>query len=276
MTELYHSHSPPTATACDRESWQVPACHNAYWLGRSQECCLVIPVINEGERIVRLLHRIADLQIDRLIDVIIIDGGSHDGSLRQELLQQTGVRCLLVMDEQRGLGAQLRSAYAFALDHGYHGIVTIDGNDKDDPRAIPHFLKALGEGLDFVQASRFLTGGSSENTPLARYLAIRLVHAPLVSLFSGFRWTDSTQGFRAYSRRLLVDGRVAPFRDLFDHYQLLAYLSVRAPRLGYRCVELPTTRRYPRGGVPTKISGWRGNWSLFVTLVMACVGRYNP
>jgi hypothetical protein len=165
--------------------------------------------------------------------------------------------------------------YAFALEQGYEGIVTIDGNDKDDPEAIPRFIQALQGGVDFVQASRFLPGGVAENTPVSRDLAIRFVHAPMLSAFSGFRWTDTTQGFRAYSRRMLLDPRVAPFRDVFMGYELLAYLSLRAPQLGFRCVELPTVRRYPQGEVPTKISAVRGNLAVLGVLFKACLGRYN-
>src|SRR5690606_12255913 len=123
------------------------------------------------------------------------------------------------------LSAQLRCAYAFALDQGYEGIVTIDGNDKDDPAPIPQFIAALEQGADFVQASRYLPGGVAENTPKLRDFAIRSIHAPLLSLASGFHWTDTTQGFRAYSRKLLLDERIAPFRDVFMTYELLAYLS---------------------------------------------------
>ena len=75
---------------------------------------------------------------------------------------------------------------------------------------------------------------------------------------------------------MLRDPRLAIFRDVFSRYELLAYLSHRAPRLGYRCLEVPSTRRYPADGrVPTKIAGWRGNLELLATLVSACVGKYD-
>ena len=134
----------------------------------------------------------------------------------------------------------------------------------------------MQQGVDFIQASRFVAGGVAENTPKARYFAIRFIHAPMLRLFSGFKWTDTTQGFRAYSRKLLTDPRVAPFRDEFMTYELLAYLSYRAPKLGYRCLELPTIRRYPQGEVPTKISSFKGNLSLLRALFQACFGVYNP
>lgn len=267
--------SKQSAGLCN--SWQVPAFEILLWLESSHPYCVVIPVINEGTRIKSLLERMSKYKIDSVADIIIVDGGSTDGSLDLDMLHTEAVRGLLVKTGPGKLGAQLRCAYAFALDHGYAGIVTIDGNDKDDPEAIPRFIDALQAGYDFVQASRYIPGGAAENTPKYRELAIRWIHAPMLSLFSGFHWTDTTQGFRAYSRKVLMDPRIELFRDIFSTYELLAYLSYRVPKLGYRCIELPTKRRYPLSGkVPTKISGIKGNLSVLLVLLRACFGLYNP
>ena len=222
-----------------RDTWQVPSFDTPLWLGRKHPWCVVIPVINEGNRIRNLLARIAEANVCDYADIIIVDGGSTDGSLELQYLQEKGVSGLLVKTGPGKLSSQLRCAYAFALDQGYEGIVSIDGNDKDDPTAIPQFIDALKQGVDFVQASRFLPGGVAVNTPKSRDLAIRLIHAPALSLSSGFAWTDTTQGFRAYSRKMLLDPEIGPFRDAFRDYELLAYLSHRAPQMGYRCLELP-------------------------------------
>ena len=259
-----------------RATWQVPKFDIPLWLGQRHSHCVVIPVINEGSRIRHLLERMAEQKIASIADIIIVDGGSTDGSLDLSMLRESGVQGLLVKTSPGRLSSQLRCAYAFALDHGYTGIVTIDGNDKDDPEAIPRFIAALKNGYDFVQASRFISGGAAENTPKSRDFAIRFVHAPLLSLASGFHWTDTTQGFRAYSRKMMLDTNISIFRDAFMTYELLAYLSYRAPKLGYRCVELPTIRRYPKGEVPTKISSFKGNLSVLKILVRACFGAYNP
>jgi dolichol-phosphate mannosyltransferase len=259
-----------------RPEWEVPGFEQRLWLGRTSKYCVVIPVINEGPRIASLLGKMARLGVPATADVIIVDGGSKDGSLELPMLQSLGVRGLLLKTGAGKLSAQLRCAYAFALDQGYDGIVTIDGNDKDDPDAIPRFIAELDRGVDFVQASRFLPGGVAVNTPASRDFAIRFIHAPALSLASGFRWTDTTQGFRAYSSRLLLDARVAPFRAVFSSYELLAYLSYRAPKLGFSCVEIATARRYPEGEVPTKISAFRGNLSVMQILLKACTGAYNP
>lgn len=259
-----------------RASWEAPNFEKSLWLGRRRDYSIVIPVINEGKRIESLLHRMARLKIADIADIIIVDGGSADGSLDLKMLQANEARALLVKTGPGKLSAQLRCAYAFALDQGYMGIVTIDGNDKDDPEAIPRFIDALKGGVDFVQGSRFIPGGVAVNTPKSRYFAIRWIHAPMLSLFSGFHWTDTTQGFRAYSRRMLLDPNVAPFRNIFLTYELLAYLSYRAPKLGYRCIELPSIRRYPTDEVPTKISSLKGNLSVFQILIRACLGGYDP
>ena len=271
MTTSLSSPTEPLVSA----DWQVPSYDTRMWLGRTQAACVVIPVINEGERIRNLLQRMSAIRIADIADIVIVDGGSTDGSLDPDFLKQLGVHALLVKTGAGKLSAQLRCAYAFVMEHGYEHIVTIDGNDKDDPEAVPRFVHALQDGFDFVQASRFLPGGIAENTPTSRYLAIRLVHAPLLRISSGFPWTDTTQGFRGYSRRMLLDPRIGIFRDVFVSYELLFYLSYRAPKLGYRCVELATTRRYPKGEVPTKISAVKGNLAVLKVLFKTCFGHYN-
>ncbi|MCD2496711.1 glycosyltransferase family 2 protein, partial [Staphylococcus aureus] len=78
-------------------------------------------VINEGERIKSLLKRMEVNQITAIADIIIVDGGSTDGSLELDALQRVGVRGLVVKKGPGKLSSQLRCAYAFALDQGYEG-----------------------------------------------------------------------------------------------------------------------------------------------------------
>lgn len=258
-------------------NFEVPAMEIKFFNGRSKKYALVIPVINEGERIKTLLKRMSEAKTSELIDIIIVDGGTTDGSLDRNILDAHNVTGLILKTGKGKLSAQLRCAYAFALAYDYEGIVTIDGNNKDNPNDIPKFIQALEEGIDFAQASRFIKGGYAENTPISRYIAIRLIHAPVLSIASRFFWTDTTQGFRAYSKKLLMDPKVAPFREVFSVYELLCYMNYRAPLLGYKCKELPTERLYPKGEkAPTKISFFRGSYDLLNTLFKTCFGAYNP
>jgi glycosyltransferase involved in cell wall biosynthesis len=212
-----------------------------------------------------------------LADLVIADGGSNDGSVTGARLEPFGVRALLVKTGPGKLSAQMRMAMAWALEEGYQGMVFIDGNDKDDPAAIPLFLAALEAGGDHVQGSRYIPGGREENTPISRKWGVRLLHAPLISAAAGYHYTDTTNGFRAYSRRLLEDPRVAPFRDVFSGYELHYYLAIRAARLGFAIREVPVVRAYPPAGkTPTKISPVRGNLAILRTLFAACLHRFDP
>ncbi len=257
--------------------WSVPRFSEDILKEKSTRYCLVIPVINEGERIRDELQQIRETGAAEGLDVVIADGGSTDGSLERSFLESVGVAALLTKRDTGRLSAQLRMAYAWTLQQGYEGIVTIDGNGKDSVESIPLFVRALDEGIDYAQASRFIRGGKNNNAPLVRILAIRLLHAPLTSLAARKWLTDTTQGFRSYSRRYLLDEQVKPFRSCFQDYELLAYLAVRATQLGYTAVEIPTTRTYPTdGAIPTKINTLRGCADLLNTLLAACLGKFNP
>jgi dolichol-phosphate mannosyltransferase len=253
----------------------VPAYEVTEIADRSQSHCVAVFVINEGQRLWSQLERMAAAHAP--VDVLIADGGSTDGSMDLSELKARGVNTRLVKRGEGKLGAQMRMAFDFALNRGYEGVIVMDGNDKDDPEALPRFVAALEDGIDHVQGSRFVPGGRSINTPLSRLLGIRLLHAPLISRAGGVRYTDTTNGFRAYSRRFLTDPRVSPFRDVFEGYELHYYLAIRAAELGFRVREIPVTRAYPdKGPVPTKISPVKGNLRVLERLFAACAHRFDP
>ncbi len=255
----------------------VPAFAYYEYEQKRKEYVVLIPVINEGERILKELYRAYKHQIADHADIVICDGGSTDGSLEERKLRKLSVNTLLVKKDKGKQGAQLRMGIYWALRRGYRGVITIDGNHKDSIEDIPRFIRKLEEGYDLVQGSRFVRGGRAVNTPFVRNIAVRLIHAPVISLTAGQRFTDTTNAYRAYSARYLSDDRVAPLRDIFMTYELLAYLSVRATQLGYRACEIPVTRAYPRRGkTPTKISFLKGNSELMKILFRNFRGAYNP
>lgn len=255
--------------------WSVPDFTALALRPKASRHVVIVPVINEGERIRRQLSLMAALHSG--LDLVVVDGGSTDGSLERGFLDSVGLTALLTKTGPGKLSAQLRCAYAWALLEGYEGIITIDGNGKDGVETLPLFAAALDEGYGYVQASRFIAGGHAENTPLSRLLAIRLLHAPVLSLAAGTWLTDTTQGYRAYSAQYLRDARVQPFREIFVRYELLAYLTVRASQLGYRVKEIATSRVYPANeAVPTKIAGLRGLADLLAVLFRTAGGAYNP
>ncbi len=265
----------PTVYAYDDSEWQVPEHEVAVYCPRRHAHALVIPVINEGERIRAQLLRIKAAHLP--VDVIIADGGSTDGSLEADFVREAGVATVLTKTGPGKLSAQLRMAYAWCIRQGYRGIVTIDGNGKDGVEAVATIVAKLEAGCNYVQGSRYLPGGEAENTPLERTIANRLIHAPLLSLAGRHVFTDTTNGFRGYSARYLTHPQVQPFRDVFDVYSLLFYLTVRAGQLGLEVDHCPVVRRYPQTGkVPTKIGGLSSKLALLGETVTAATGGYTP
>ena len=245
---------------------------------QSKKYCVCVPVINEGDKIQKQLERMTAAKISDYADIIICDGGSNDGSLDVGFLKANHVSLLLTKQDTGKLSAQLRMGYYYALtNRDYAGIVTIDGNNKDSVESIIDIVNRLDDGYDLIQGSRFVPGGQAINTPLIRHLAVKMIHIPAISFIGGFKYTDTTNGFRGYSRKFLEDPRVEPFRDIFDSYELLAYLSVRAPQLGYKVIETPVIRSYPaQGKIPTKISFVKGNSKLLRILSDLYKHKYDP
>lgn len=238
--------------------------------------CLLIPIINEGDRIIQELQTAQAHGVDRVCDIIICDGGSTDGCIESQRLKCLGVSALLIKQDTGKQGVQLRMGFWWALQRGYTGFITIDGNNKDSIEDVPAFVQKLNEGYDLVQGSRFIKGGKAINTPPGRYLSVRLLHAPVISLTARHWFTDTTNAYRAYSKRYIEHPHVQIFRPIFETYELLAYLSVRATQLGLKACELPVCRFYPKHGkTPTKISPLRGNWLLLSILFRNLRGKYN-
>lgn len=264
-------------TECGRPAemtWQPPRFDRTEFFKRRTRHCVVVIVWNEGDRLRDQLERMRPHC--EQADVLIADWRSDDGSTAPEALRRMGVRALLTTEEG-GLGTAIRMALAYAVEQGYDGVVTVDGNGKDGVDAIPRFLRQLDGGYDLVQGSRFLRDAEHANTPLDRYLGIRFVVSPLLSIAARRYFTDPTNGFRGLSRKYLIDPGLQPIRAVFVRFNLQLYLVYRARRLGHRVVEIPVRRAYPaRGPVPTKINDLRTKFLFVWELIRTAAGSYNP
>ena len=253
--------------------YQVPKYKEEFTQEKQHDYCIAIFVINEGQKLHKQLQRMKACNLN--VDVIISDGGSTDGSTDIAALKELAVNTLLVKEELGKLGSQMRIAFSWALEKGYKGVVVIDGNNKDSVVNINDFVVKLEQGYDHIQGSRFIPGGKAVNTPISRLLGLKLLHVPMMRLASGYKCTDTTNGFRAYSKKLLLADNMAVFRDVFTSYELHYYLIIEAAKQGFKCLEIPVMRTYPKGKVPTKISPIKGNLGVIKTLFETCMGKYS-
>lgn len=257
-----------------KTDWQLPTYKIQQFKNKQTKYCICIPVLNEGEKIKKQLEKMLPFSI--LADIIIADHGSTDGSTDPKSLKKMNVATLLTLRSPGKQGTQLRMGFSYALNQGYKGIIQIDGNNKDGVEAVPNFIKALNEGFDYVQGSRFVKGGKAINTPPLRYFAVRILAAPILSLGARYWYTDITNGFRGYSIKYLLHPNVQPFRDIFVSYELNMYLTVRANQLNLKTKEIPVERRYSPGKIHTKISFFKGNFHFLLSQIKAALGLYNP
>ncbi len=233
---------------------------------KKSSTALIIPVLNEEERIFIQLEKLNKLSSE--FDCIIVDGNSKSISEDSDRYKNAGVYCLCVNRGTAGQGSQLQIGLLESIRSNYQYFILMDGNNKDGVEGILSIKEKLLRGYDFVQGSRFIPGGISVNLPTIRYFGIRYIHAPLVSLFSGHKFTDTTNGFKGLSRNLVLSTNLDIFNPKFYSYAFQVNISINSPRLGFRCCEVPVTRLYPIGKVPTKIVGISGYISVLSSLFM--------
>lgn len=229
---------------------------------------------NERPLLTQLLDQFPPPQ-ERMFDVMLGDDGSTDGTAAADLVAKYGIRGVTRLKRNCGLSQNIKVAIRWLASQNYLGVIFMNGNNRDGPDAITEFIRKLDQGYGYVQGSRFVAGGKQVNTPWIRYLAIRLLHAPLFSLAS-LKWmTDTTNGFRAFSMALLNDPRVDAFQPAFVKYEIEQYLGWKAIRLGYGATEIGVSRIYPVGQFSSHIRpGW-GWVSMFKPLIMLLFRRYR-
>jgi dolichol-phosphate mannosyltransferase len=227
----------------------------------------VIPVLNEERKIIDVVRRVPRDVVD---EILVVDDGSTDNSAA--VARDNGAT-VISLGKVEGVGAALRTGYAYARDKDYDAVITIAGNNKDFPEEAPLLLDPIvDEAADFVQGSRWLRPESLGPMPLYRKLATR-VHPLLFSLVARRRVTESTNGFRAFTKRVLLDDRIVLDQRWLDNYELEPYLYIKVIRLGYTTREVPVRKVYPPKQLgQTKMAPITGWWSILRPLVLLGLG----
>jgi len=228
----------------------------------------VAPAYDEEAKIGEVVRRIPRAVVD---EILVVDDGSTD---RTAAVARAGGATVVSLGRVEGVGAALRTGYRHAVAEGYDVAVVLAGNNKDAPEEMPRLLDPIADDrADFVQGSRYLRPDAHFGAmPMYRKLATRL-HPLLFSLAARRRVTESTNGFRAVHRRVLLDPRIDLAQAWLDHYELEPYLYLRTIQLGYRTVEVPVTKIYPPKALgQTKMTPVVDWWSILRPLVYLGLG----
>jgi len=162
---------------------------------------LILPAKDEERNLGPLIQRIDSVrsihQLD--LDVVVVDDGSSDGTAARacEIAALYPYVRLLRHEQNRGLGATLRTGMAFALANGYSLVACMDADLSQDPEDLPRLCRRLEEGADLVVGSRFVAFGAMEGVPAWRALISRAGNGVARRLL-GIPIRDMTSGYRAF------------------------------------------------------------------------------
>ena len=197
-----------------------------------QQVLTAIPVYNEERHVEEVLDEVRRYSPR----ILVVNDGSTDRTA-QLLARQAGLE-VITHPHNRGYGAALISAFAYALEHDFDVLVTMDCDGQHEPARIPVLLEAIHDA-DIVSGSRYLRDFRQDApAPQDRRRINHLVTAELNARF-GLRLTDAFCGFKAYRREALDTLRITE-----PGWGMPLQLWVQAARAGLRVKEVAVPRLY--------------------------------
>jgi glycosyltransferase involved in cell wall biosynthesis len=202
---------------------------------------IVVPAKNEALNLSVILPQLPEVH-----EVILVDGGSVDGTVASARRAMPGI--VTVLQARKGKGNALAAGFARVTGDI---VVMFDADGSADPAEIERFVQVLKDGADFAKGSRFTEGGGSADiTPIRK-----LGNLGLNALFNlGFksRYTDLCYGYNAFWADMI------PLLDLPDHtrpapasgamlwgdgFEIETVINCRFAAAGVDIVEVPSVEK---------------------------------
>jgi dolichol-phosphate mannosyltransferase len=194
---------------------------------------VALPVYNEARHVDRVLDEVRRYSRD----VLVVDDGSSDGTA-ERLARRRDIR-VVRHAENRGYGAALLTAFAYADEHDFELLVTIDCDGQHEPPQIPLFFEACAHDVDIVSGSRYLAPFAGDTPPPPERRRINEQVTAELNRRLGLSLTDAFCGFKCY--------RVAALRKLNisePGYAMPLEVWVQAAAAGLKVIELPVPLIY--------------------------------
>lgn len=192
---------------------------------------IVIPCFNEEENLVAIVERLNQVLSYIENEIIIIDDGSHDGTIDKFNLVKKNYSNIHLIQHSQNLG--IAAAWKSGVKMAKGDLVClIDADLQNPPEAIPGMLSTLiSEQVDFVQGVRSSIGRLKDQ----RLLISRLLNFLLNLIFQQSA-RDSKSGFVLGYREVFLD--LFNYKRKYFHFQTFIGVVVRSK--GYRVIEYET------------------------------------
>lgn len=212
------------------------------------ETLVIIPTYNEAKNISRLLDRL--LSVKPLVDVLIIDDGSPDGTaeyVRTAIAAQPERVHLIEREGKLGLGSAYVRGFRYALDHSYQYICEMDADFSHNPDDVPRLVeKVMKAEADVAIGSRYSKGISIVNWPLRRLILSYCANL-YARYITGIPIKDTTAGFKCIRRKVLENINLNNIKS--NGYAFQIELHFRAWKAGFKLAEVSIIFREREEGV---------------------------
>lgn len=229
---------------------------------------MVIPAYNEESSLPTVLKELGDRAPE--LDVLVVSDGSKDGTAA--VARECGAT-VVELPYNLGIGGALRTGFLYAMRQGYGRAVQFDADGQHDPDAVRLLTEALDRGADMVVGSRFAQGGAvTYPVSRSRRLGMRALEW-LVRVLTGTRFTDTSSGFRGFSR---------PMLEFFAENYPVEYMDsvealVLATNSGFHVEEVAVNMRGRTGGAPsTRSLKLVYYYVRLLVVLLASAGRRHP
>ncbi|MGB0524900.1 MAG: polyprenol monophosphomannose synthase [Flammeovirgaceae bacterium] len=198
---------------------------------------VIIPTYNELENIEAILRAVMDLPIE--FHAMIVDDNSPDGTAQvvERLAQEFPEKIFLESrKEKSGLGTAYIYGFKKALERGYDYIFEMDADFSHNPKDLVKLYEACENGGDMSVGSRYVTGVNVVNWPMSRVL-LSYFASYYVRFITGMPISDTTAGFKCYSRKVLEKIDLDNIR--FVGYAFQIEMKFLAWKYGFDIKEVP-------------------------------------
>jgi glycosyltransferase involved in cell wall biosynthesis len=216
---------------------------------------LIIPTMNEGESIEKVLKEIPRKLIN---EIIVVDGNSTDNTKKKAIPLLRKNKDKFVTQKKKGFGNALMQAF----DESRGDVLIImNGDGSHNPTDIKKLLDKIKKGSEYVIASRYAKGAGSDDDTIIRYIGNRIL-TKLTNIIHGTNVSDSLHFFTAITKK-----GIKKLHLTSPGFEFCIEILIKAHKAGLKFAEVPVIERARYAG-ESKVNAFSAGWKILKTIIL--------